>query len=212
MAMVSWLEPHRLQELLPLDWLLRPEPGPAEALPPAGLRGLTPLPWWAAGPYDTSLRQEILELRRDGRAARMAPLLPGLLRSLASVRPALLVPIPSWKTRANPLPALLARQLSARLHWPVDPAPLIRSRPVLGQHRLGRALRWENQRGSFAAALPPHHPGFAHRGRTVLLVDDILTTGATAAAAAEALGNRGWRVAGLICLARTPAERAGGRQ
>jgi adenine/guanine phosphoribosyltransferase-like PRPP-binding protein len=39
------------------------------------------------------------------------------------------------------------------------------------------------------------------------LVDDILTSGATALAAAEALQQEGWRVQGLLCLARTPERR-----
>jgi adenine/guanine phosphoribosyltransferase-like PRPP-binding protein len=38
----------------------------------------------------------------------------------------------------------------------------------------------------------------------VLLIDDILTTGATACAAASALREQGWSVAGMACLARTP--------
>jgi adenine/guanine phosphoribosyltransferase-like PRPP-binding protein len=39
-----------------------------------------------------------------------------------------------------------------------------------------------------------------------MLLDDILTTGATACAAAAALEAKGWRVAGLSCLGRTPAQ------
>jgi orotate phosphoribosyltransferase len=41
----------------------------------------------------------------------------------------------------------------------------------------------------------------------VFLVDDILTTGATALHATKALQGGGWRVEGVICLARTPGSR-----
>ena len=41
---------------------------------------------------------------------------------------------------------------------------------------------------------------------SVWLVDDILTTGSTALAARQALQEAGHRVAGLICLGRTPAK------
>jgi predicted amidophosphoribosyltransferase len=75
---------------------------------------------------------------------------------------------------------------------------------VLGQHHLGRQLRLANQEGAFAAkAAPAHQIG---PRPPVLLIDDILTTGATACAAANALTSAGWRLAGLACLARTPAR------
>lgn len=116
----------------------------------------------------------------------------------------LLVPVPSWKRRANPLPGLICRMAGRQWRW--DSAELLqRSRPVLGQHHLNQTMRWENQKGAFTCprrAKPreaSHHP--------VLLVDDILTSGATALSAATALGHAGWRVHGLICLARTPRQR-----
>jgi predicted amidophosphoribosyltransferase len=193
--------------LAPLDWLLPPAPAPCE-LPPEGLRGLSPLPWWAAVSYSGPARQALLQLRREPRAARLAPLLPGLVQRLQQQdRPALLLPIPSWKRRSNPLPCLLARQLQARLHWPCQPALLTRSHPVLGQHSLNRDLRWQNQQGAFRCLHRPRHGSLPPGIRTVLLVDDILTTGATACAAAAALEAMGWRVAGMACLGRTPADR-----
>jgi predicted amidophosphoribosyltransferase len=42
----------------------------------------------------------------------------------------------------------------------------------------------------------------------VLIVDDILTTGATATSAARCLAAAGWRVEGVLCLARTGAREA----
>lgn len=191
----------------PLHWLLPSLPAPCQ-LPPQGLRGSTPLPWWAAVSYSGQGRRALLQLRREPKAARLAPLLPGLVRRLQQLeRPALLLPIPSWKRRANPLPCLLARQLQARLRWPCRPALLNRSHPVLGQHRLNRELRWLNQQGAFRCLHRPGHDSLPEGCRSVLLVDDILTTGATACAAAAALEAMGWRVAGMACLGRTPPDR-----
>ena len=185
-------------------------PPPAGPLPAAasGAGGFTPLPWWAAVSYSGQGRRALLQLRREPKSARLAPLLPGLVRRLQQLeRPALLLPIPSWKRRANPLPCLLARQLQARLRWPCRPALLSRSHPVLGQHRLNRELRWLNQQGAFRCLHRPGHDSLPAGCRSVLLVDDILTTGATACAAAAALEAMGWRVAGMTCLGRTPPDR-----
>jgi predicted amidophosphoribosyltransferase len=115
--------------------------------------------------------------------------------------PPLLVPIPSWKRRANPLPGLLGRSLAWELGWH-QVQLLTRSRPVLGQHHLGRELRWANQADAFRCSPSPQWR-LGHRP-PVVLIDDILTTGATACAAAAALMDQGWPVAGMACLGRTP--------
>jgi predicted amidophosphoribosyltransferase len=180
-------------------------------LPEAGLIGQDPLPWWGAGRYEGPLRQLLLHLRRHPRPEAVAALCGGVARGLASAterheRP-LLVPIPSWKRQANPLPGLLCHALQR--HPQLGRADLLeRSRPVLGQHHLGRALRLANQAGAFHCLRPPA-PGEAHR-RPVLIVDDILTSGATVSSAATALRQSGWRVRGVVCLARTPRSRAEG--
>ena len=106
--------------------------------------------------------------------------------------------IPSWKRRSNPIPGLLSAALAPRLAGR-ERILLERSRPTLGQHHLNRALRQSNQQGSFAVQGPA-----PSRDHAVVLIDDILTSGATAGAAAAALEQRGWSMVGLVCLARTP--------
>jgi predicted amidophosphoribosyltransferase len=199
-----------LLQLLPLEWLLQPPLQEQLALPGDGLAGLEPLPWWAAGLYAGDLRRHLLALRRDPSSQRLSPLLPGLLGRLRRLRedqarlPApLLVAIPSWKRQGNPLPRLLAGVLSRQLGWPQGQV-LERSRPVLGQHRLGRDLRWQNQQGAFRCRRRADG-----RRRPVLVIDDILTTGATACAAAAALEQGGWRVLGMACVGRTPWQASG---
>ncbi len=111
--------PAGIARWLPLEWLLRPPLHRELLLPAAGLAGLEPLPWWAAGAYEGELRRYLLNLRRDPRSQRLAPLLNALVVRLkqlqaggqavtARLPPPLLVPVPSWKRRSNPLPPLLA--------------------------------------------------------------------------------------------------------
>lgn len=173
-------------------------------LPDRGLRGGSPLPWWAVGLYQGIYRQRLLDIRKHPRPERVAAFLGRLEPpSFSSTVSPLLVPIPSWKARPNPLPALIVAE--ARRQWQWRTAELLRrSRPVLGQHHLNQAMRRENQRGSFLCLRRPR--GAEARQHPVLLVDDILTTGATALNAAEALRQAGWRVHGMICLARTSGE------
>ena len=216
-----------VQAWLPLEWIATPPPANASAaqarslaarlaLPAQGLGGSHPLDWWAAAEYAGGLRRELLRLRQlapsadweAGLGMLLDAALPGLVTRLSAdcaalAKPPLLVPIPSWKSRANPLPTLITQQLSRRLKWG-HRALLKRSRPVLGQHHLGRQLRWANQAGAFSCQPPTR----GQRGprQPVLIVDDILTTGATLCGAADVLGQQGWRVIGACCLARTPAK------
>ena len=198
----------------PLQWISRPAPEARPATgqqggPPLegpGLSGISPLAWWASCLYEGQQRRRLLRLRDHPSAAALESWLPPLVAQLEAELgqnglPPLLLPIPSWKRRSNPLPPLVCQALVTHLGWR-QVRLLARSRPVLGQHHLGRELRLVNQQGAFRCLRPlgqhwgPRQP--------VLLVDDILTTGATAQAAADALRQGGWRVAGLACLAKTP--------
>jgi predicted amidophosphoribosyltransferase len=122
--------------------------------------------------------------------------------------PWLLVPIPCRTGSTNGLPERLAGTLAAALGWPLRPELLQRSRRQTPQHWLGRQQRWRNQWHSFRA-LVSGTPD--QQLSSVLLVDDVLTSGATALAARTALQAAGWCVAGLACLARTPRPRQGHR-
>lgn len=174
------------------------------ALPEGGLQGDTPLLWCALAAYRGGLRRVLLRQRPRPDAALLAALAVRWHGCCSAVLPgAVLVPIPSWKRQANPLPLLLAGALQhcAGPQTALLPQLLRRRRPTLGQHHLDRALRWRNQRDAFVAEAAPARI----RHRPLWLVDDILTTGATAQAAAEALQRAGFAVQGLLVLARTPA-------
>ena len=165
--------------------------------------GSEPLPWRALGTYQGRFRQLVLKIKqqpqsRTGRA---------VIQLLAKVHPlpkeVLLVPIPSWKKkRGNPLPNLIAAGFG-------QPSTMLlhRTRAGLSQHHLNRSMRMHNLTGAFHAAPAPQTS--LQSKTTVWLVDDILTTGATALAAQKALNKAGHPVGGIICLGRTPAKRLG---
>ena len=176
------------------------------ALPARGLHGIHPYRWTAAGWYDGELRKLILQLRRHPDPRLLRALTEGLGATLPN--DAVLVPIPGWKTesRSNPLPLMICRSLQRTTR-----ALLKRSRPTVGQHHLNRQQRMANQQGSFAVepGMPVSQacPGTGERAPELWLVDDILTSGATAQAAMNTLNDCKMTVSGVICLGRTPLGR-----
>lgn len=87
----------------------------------------------------------------------------------------------------------LSEGVGERLGVGVDATTLRRSRPTRTQTRLSAAERWANVSGAFQVADPA-----AIAGRHVLLVDDVLTTGATLTAAAQALAEAGASVEATV--------------
>ena len=161
------------------------------------MRGEHPLPWKALGLYCNEFRALLLKLRSrpDQRSVQ------SLIQLLSEIMPEgdniELVPIPSWKQRhANPWP----QRICSTLQQPVRPL-LHRCRASAGQHHLRRDQRFKNLRATFRA-----EPAQARSSPRPLLwlVDDILTTGATALSARAALKEAGHRVAGLICWLAPP--------
>lgn len=88
-----------------------------------------------------------------------------------------------WRRRFNQSVALAAA-ISSIAGTPMQPTALRRIRATAPQVGLARKARASNLRGAFAVA-----PGARRRiaGKRVLLVDDVMTSGATAAAATRVL-------------------------
>ena len=95
--------------------------------------------------------------------------------------------------------ALLAHALQGWTKIPVAPELLVRRRRTPTQGTLGRAARTRNLAGAIAV-LAKQRARVA--GKRILLVDDMLTTGATADACARALLAAGARAVDVLTLAR----------
>jgi ComF family protein len=112
-----------------------------------------------------------------------------------------IVPVPLHRSRLRwrgfNQALLLARPLARRWSVALDPFALQRTRPTDPQVGLDDASRRRNIAGAFAV-----QPGSALRGRSILLVDDVLTTGATADECARTLLGAGARRVDVLVLAR----------
>lgn len=99
--------------------------------------------------------------------------------------------------------AVLARRLAARTGIPQDPGVLIRHRrtPALGH--MGHAARRATVKGAFAV---PERAKKRIAGRRCLLVDDVLTSSATADECAKALLRAGAAAVDVAGLDRTPLD------
>ncbi len=113
----------------------------------------------------------------------------------------LLVPVPLHRRRLAARrynqSALLAGIVSRRCGVPVAPGALLRDRPTPPQVGLTRTQRAGNVQGAFR--VPDRG---AVEGRAVVLVDDVLTSGATVNAAARALLRGGARRIDVLVFAR----------
>ena len=111
------------------------------------------------------------------------------------------VPLHRWRflIRAYNQSALLARSLGRLAEKPVAADALTRTKATAIQGALTRAERRRNVAKAFAV----HRPATIE-GKRVLLIDDVLTSGATANACALSLFHAGARSVDVLALARVP--------
>jgi competence protein ComFC len=100
---------------------------------------------------------------------------------------------------------LIARPLARRLHLPYRPVLLMRTKPRPDKHILSLTERWESVRGAFAT-----REGSRVDNLRVLLVDDVMTTGATLDSCAKALRQAGAKSVIGLTVARAIRQPATG--
>lgn len=118
-------------------------------------------------------------------------------------RPNALLPVPlsrpRLRVRGFNQAELLAQWLGAALQLPVQNQWLVRCKHSQAQQQLDRRQRLRNLRGAFALTAQA-----TVAGQHLALIDDVMTTGATATALAQLLRRAGARRVDVYCLARTP--------
>lgn len=161
------------------------------------------MPVVAALTYEGVPARCIRRLKEEGETMLARPLGSALRAAVdeftgAGVRP-VLVPIPTgraaFRRRGYRVPEMLIRRAglpSSRL--------LLPARVTADQ----RGLDIEERRRNVARSMRARH---ARGGEEVLLIDDVITTGATLDEGARALNDAGFRVCGAVTLAATPRHR-----
>jgi predicted amidophosphoribosyltransferase len=193
----------------------------------AGVRPLHPPPGfpptWAAAEYTTVVRRAVVTHKEEGRLGLAVPLgnllAAAVLEAMASTRAdggrTLLVPIPSrrrvTRTRGHD-PVRRMAQVAARL---LRTERIVRVRRLLAHQRavvdqsgLDLQQRHRNLSGAFTVRSVFGEPEC--RAGTIVLVDDVCSSGATLAAAAVALVDDGWRPADITAaVVAAPPVRSG---
>lgn len=158
----------------------------------------------AVGPYRGLLKDIILEFKYKGRRSLYQPLGYLLAQAIAAEplfgKPQVVIPVPlareRLRQRAFNQAELLAREVGRLLGLKVVDHVLLKERDTIPQAGLNRKERWLNLRDSFTLGTTS-----IVDGQDVLLVDDVLTTGATAAACTIVLLQAGARSVSVATLA-----------
>ena len=157
------------------------------------------------GVYRGELREAVLRMKTlSGEPLSMAVgrlLCRELGESLAKLAPEVVVPVPMhWSrrlVRRTNSAEILAERVASALRIPVCRGVLVRRRNTPPQFGLSAHGRFRNVRGAFRSAMR-YDLGAAR----VLLIDDILTTGATCSEAARALLAAGAKRVDVAVVAR----------
>ena len=165
------------------------------ALAPAALAVLDGA--WALGSYGGALGTLIRDLKYRGKRNALPPMLAALAaaslpKEIVSADLAVCVPLHEAREQErgfNQTQLFFAPWLKAQ--GIAQAAVLVRRRATAPQYGLGEKERAENVRGAFALAAAERGGAMPIAGRRLLLLDDILTTGATLTSCAAVLKKAG---------------------
>ena len=202
---------------------------PSGGRPVSGLAVGTAPRTWSGADYDGVLRKVVLAFKDDGRHDLAGVLTWSLARCVAAALDDLalddlalddlhpgadvvLVPAPSSRrsvrSRGSDLTAGLARGAAAALRRRGRPVSAVRALRQRAGVRDQAGLSAPERLANLSGALGPR-PGVRLDGRLVLVVDDVVTTGATLASCAAVLTGVGATVVGAATLAATVRWSAG---
>lgn len=150
--------------------------------------------------FDGAVARTLRALKEDGRTGLARALAPALRVAAAGLDAVdvLVVPVPTSRGALRRRGYRVAELLARRAGWRTQRMLRMR-RATADQRALGRDDRAANLAGSMRA-----HPA---PGARALVVDDVVTTGATLAEAVRALRAAGVDVVGAVTVAATPRRR-----
>ncbi len=160
--------------------------------------------------YDEQARRLILPLKHADRVELAAILAPMMVRAGAVLleKADLLVPVPLHRRRLfhrkYNQAAILALAIGRLAKLPVQPDALIRTRRTAPLEEKSPEERATEVAGSIAVRASRRE---AIAGRSVLLIDDVMTSGATGSACAAALLAAGAAAVDVLLAARVPDPR-----
>jgi ComF family protein len=172
-----------------------------------------PPPWGrarAALRYDAQSRRIVLPFKHGDRTELATALAALMARAGAALlrETEVLVPVPLHRrrllARRYNQAALLAWRLARIANLPSVPDVLIRARATTALGELSAEARRQAVEGAFAVR--PHRVGRV-AGKRVLLIDDVMTSGATCAGCSEALLEAGAAAVDVLVAARVPDPR-----
>lgn len=160
-----------------------------------------------AGIYTDLLSELLQQVKFHGRPGLAAPLgeliLEQHLGTLQQFSPHLIIPVPLHRQRLRERgynqAQLISAHIAKALHIPLATNMLTRHRATQPQPTLTFAQRHTNLHGAFTAV--------RHPAQRILLVDDIVTTTATARACSRLLTRHGHQV-GVVAVARARLDRS----
>jgi len=168
---------------------------PAAASRP--LPGVPGIRVWSGLRFEAVPARVLRALKEDGRTGLARALAPALAAAEAGVAAAgaIIVPVPTSRAAYRRRGYRVAELVAARAGLQVTRL-VTQTRRTADQRGLDRAARHDNVAGSMVAR--------GADGRRVLVLDDIVTTGATLAEAVRALRAGGADVVGCLAIAATP--------